>query len=273
MKRVCSQCGYVQSDHDASQVTCPQCGRSYAQDDEELNMPQHQKISANNATQQNDDVEKAIQDEIRRRILERQQTIQEEKQQGLQTQATLEALEEITEISHEESQQIAQQVREEYTRKHNRKVARQQTIRKGIAAAVLISTLIALIVGGIRYYNYRRYANIAYKAIFTTGLTADNSPINEINEISIQEDRVYLYIFWRFLPKGTHHLQIRIFDGSGALADSYNFSFFTEGGRYYTWNWTRLSETVDVPGRWKFEIYLNDKKMGEEYVSVLSPTR
>lgn len=215
------------------------------------------------------DLETKIQDEIRRRIVEKEHTIQEEKQRQLHTQATLDALGEVAEISSEEAQKIARQVREEYTRKHARSAARNKIIRRSIGMGSIVIAIFILIIGGIQYNKRRLQAKISYRTAFTTALDSHNYPVNNLREISIQEDRIYLCIFWRFLPKGKHHYRIQLFDGSGAQVWSYEMTRVNNDEEFNSWFWYPPKETIDIPGRWRFEIFLDGKKTIEEHLSVV----
>lgn len=218
----------------------------------------------------NDDLEAQIQDEIRRRILEKEQALQEEKQRDLQTQATLEALEEMTGVPAEEAQEIARQVRMEYTARHNYHIAQKQAKRTAYRVGLVVAGILLLIIGGVWYQSYRRTARISYTALFTTGLNAFNEPVNTLHEISLGVDRIYLYVAWQHLPRGTHTSRLRIFDGTNSLAWEYTLEFSTNEERYNTWFWYHPKDTMDTPGQWRFEIFLDGKKMFEKSLSVVS---
>ena len=267
MSERCPKCGRVKTQHDSSQEECPECGIRYKSFRHEKSAKS--QIGEDNKHPKTGDLESQIQDEIRRQVLEHEQTRREEEQRQLQTQATLEALEEITEVPYEESVKIAQQVRVKYTLKHKYHVAKSLARRTMIRFGLIVLGILLLIIGISRSYNHWRYSKITYKAVFTTGLNGYNEPVNDLREVSITADRIYLYVSWQHLPKGRHDYHIRIFDESDSLIWEHTMEFrATES--YNTWSWYRPKKTMDLPGRWRFEVFLDGKKVLEEYLLVIS---
>lgn len=214
------------------------------------------------------EIEAQIQDEIRRRVFAKEQALQEKREQESHTQASLQALEDVTKLSQEELAQVAQEVRDEYRQKYERKIARQRILRRGIVVGFIGGMLLLLLIGGWQYYQSRKYAQISVKGIFTTGVNANNEPVNNLTEVSLT-DRIIFYMSWHSLPKGKYRCQRRIFDGSGMLIKSDEMTFKGEG-EHNTWFKYKPRKSFDAPGKWKFEGYLDGKKMLEAYLTVLS---
>ncbi len=84
-----------------------------------------------------DKQEEKIQEEIIRRALERSDFDQEQKLKLLQTQSTLDALHEITELPHEELEKIAEEVKASYVQS------------KESFFSIKNQILIVIIIGGI----------------------------------------------------------------------------------------------------------------------------
>jgi len=107
-----------------------------------------------------------------------------------------------------------------------------------------------------------------YKVVFTTALSEDNIPLDELKEVSLNQKRFTVFIRWR-LPIGDHTYQVKIFDGSGKLASDNPVKFHASATIASTWYEYAVNKYVDQPGKWKFEIFLDGKKMTEEFLDVL----
>ncbi|HIH95962.1 MAG TPA: hypothetical protein HA348_00480 [Thermoplasmata archaeon] len=113
-------------------------------------------------------------------------------------------------------------------------------------------------------------SELSYRVIFTTGLTKNDQPVNNLKEISIDEQRIYIYVTWFSISDGEHNYLCKMFDGSGILVTTGQMSFTAEGGSWNTWTSYNIKKHVDKPGNWTFEIYLDGKKVIEESLAVLS---
>jgi len=110
-----------------------------------------------------------------------------------------------------------------------------------------------------------------YAALFTSGLNEHNRPVDGIEEISIQQERVYLYIAWRNLGKKKYKLKTMIYDGNGKHVFSSPYTFKpTDDGIYNTWCWYDFNKIVDTPGYWRFETYLDGQKIFEKQLRVIA---
>ena len=118
--------------------------------------------------------------------------------------------------------------------------------------------------------KFPRGPELSYRVMFTTGLTNNNQPVNNLKEISINEQRIYIYVSWFSISDGEHNYLCKIFDGSGQLVTTSQMSFTSEGGSHDTWTWHNINKYVDKPGSWTFEIYLDSKKVIKENLVVLS---
>ena len=106
-----------------------------------------------------------------------------------------------------------------------------------------------------------------YAVIFTTGLTEDKKPMNDLTEISINEKHIYIFVQWhRSLTE--HSYSSKIFDSSGKLLREGHAKFTPQKTLWNTWSSYNIKQT-DRPGKWKFEIYLDGEKMVEQYLTVL----
>ncbi len=110
----------------------------------------------------------------------------------------------------------------------------------------------------------------AYRCIFTTELNKDYDPLNDVNEIFLNEDRVYIYIEWFNLkPLKIYDYKCIIYDGDHDIIESPSMVFKPQGTGHYTWSWHVLNTNIDKPGKWTFEIYLDHQKMIEKMLTIL----
>ena len=219
---------------------------------------------------ENEKLEAKIQNEIRRRILQEEEEIEEEK---IHTEDIVEALKEITDVPHEEIERVAEQVRIEYSSEYEHNLVQKKKMRKVYLGGAVTALLLIIIFRAVSYYNFQKnqkIANISYEAVFTTGVSESFEPFDNLDEVSINIDKIYLYVKWRFLPKGNHKYQIRAFDGAGKVAWDSSWEFRSNDATHNTWSHYNPKENIDKPGKWKFEIFLDGRKIVEEYLSVVS---
>jgi hypothetical protein len=113
-----------------------------------------------------------------------------------------------------------------------------------------------------------RNRNLEYKSIFTRGLDVKNAPVDDVTDISIDEKRVYIHTTWRSFSPEQHDYLCRAYDGSGKNVETSGTTFTPSAKQYPTWTWLDLDKSAHVPGKWKFEVYLDDGKVLEEYLEV-----
>jgi hypothetical protein len=63
-----------------------------------------------------------------------------------------------------------------------------------------------------------------YAVTFTTGLTDDKKPLNDLTEISIHEKSIYIFVQW-YLSPTEHNYTSKIFDGAGRLLREWRSKF------------------------------------------------
>ena len=112
---------------------------------------------------------------------------------------------------------------------------------------------------------------ITYRPIFTTGIQ-NELPIDNVDEISIDTERIYIFVYWYNLKAGKNYqYKCNIYDGEGFLIATSSMKFKPTDTSWNTWTWYYISSSVDKPGEWKFEIFLKNKKVFEKYLTVLPP--
>ena len=106
-------------------------------------------------------------------------------------------------------------------------------------------------------------------AMFTTGLDDRNRPINNIQEISIKAEKVYIYTHWHSISNEEHDYLCNIYDGQGRRVIQFEMTFTPTNHRYHTWTWHNFKKYVDKSGNWTFEIFLDGQKEIEKSLVVL----
>jgi len=107
-------------------------------------------------------------------------------------------------------------------------------------------------------------------AIFTAGLNERNRPIDNIEEISITADRIYIFTYWHDISPEKHDYLCNMYDAAERLVFQHKMDINPQKDKYYTWTYHSLNKFAEKPGEWRFEIYLDDKKEIEKYLVVLN---
>ncbi|MFQ5631078.1 MAG: tetratricopeptide repeat protein, partial [bacterium] len=106
-------------------------------------------------------------------------------------------------------------------------------------------------------------------AIFTTGLSERDLPVDNIEQIPITRDRVYVYTYWNGLTDEEHSYLCKIYDGDGRNVSENSMKITPRRGHWRTWTWYYFNERQDAPGDWRFEIFLDGKLTIEKTLVVL----
>jgi peroxiredoxin/outer membrane lipoprotein-sorting protein len=104
---------------------------------------------------------------------------------------------------------------------------------------------------------------------FTTGLNSRNRPTDNIEEISVTQEKVYLYTRWTELGDAPHKYACEIFNSYGQLVFRDEREFRSKTGSYRTWTRRRLIEGRDKSGDWRFVVYLDNRRVAEKTLIVL----
>ncbi len=112
----------------------------------------------------------------------------------------------------------------------------------------------------------------ANRVVFTTGISNRSEPVDDIREISLGYDGpIYIYVEWAISLR--HHPNFfnewRVFDGGGSQKIAISKLFEPRNDNWRTWLPVHFAKNYDQPGQWKFEIYFDNEKLVEEYLTVL----
>ena len=110
-----------------------------------------------------------------------------------------------------------------------------------------------------------------YEIVFTTGLDENKKPTDSISEISMKESSIDIFIKWNLesFEIDPSVIEYEVFDSLGNRV-IYSMDWFEPESKI--WNtWKRiLFKTYHEPGKWKFEVRLDDRKVIEKYLTVSS---
>lgn len=107
-------------------------------------------------------------------------------------------------------------------------------------------------------------------AIFTTGINEKQRPVDNIEDIALSEDKVYIFTYWHSITNEEHEYKCKIYDGTGKIVLTNQINFTPHKNSYHTWTWRTFNKYTDKPGNWKFEIFLDGKKVIEKSLVVLN---
>ncbi len=261
MQETCPKCGRLRTPNDLSIIECPKCGIIYAKYGTSTKA---QKITPLNLE------EDSLQDEIRRRVFDREKQLRKQQEKENHTQATIEALKEISDIPEEEVKKIATRVQIEHSMEQeyqNAKIYAKWTfLRWGIA----VIGFILVVKIGFWAYDTWRFSKVSYLAVFTSGTDETAQPVDSLQEIPITMEMFMLHVTWRSFPGGSHHTVLRIFDGDAKEVSKSDLVSNNSGELYMVFPY-RPNINLDEPGKWRFDLRIDNRKMLEEYITVLPP--
>ena len=111
------------------------------------------------------------------------------------------------------------------------------------------------------------------EAVFTTrlgGPDGNEQPMDNIEETSIAEKKVIIFTRWG-IPSEEMDVSCKIYDGAERLVAQYDLA--NEHWSKYTAFEYAFDRSLDKPGKWRFEVYLDDEKEIEKTLMVLSEPR
>jgi len=110
------------------------------------------------------------------------------------------------------------------------------------------------------------------RAVFTTGISGNYEPVDNIRTISMDHDGpIYIFVEWQVSLR--HHVKFfnewRVYDGGGRQKFATAKQFEPRNESWSTWLPVQFAKNYDQPGKWRFEVYFDNKKMLEKYLTVL----
>ncbi len=224
-----------------------------------------------------DKLEQKIQKEITKRVLEQYELLQEEHDKLQDTDATLEALEDITSIPRKELNRIAKDVRSIYMKENLEKQRWKKVILFFITICALVFVVLPIFKSVYEKIDEKSEQKKAalikkmnYKVVFTTGIK-NYKPVNSINKISINNKKLYFFIKLLSLEANSEYRYFfKIYDSKGTLIlETTPNPITSPDNRHNIWCWHTLDPITDVAGNWRFEAYLDGVKFVERTLKVL----
>jgi hypothetical protein len=128
----------------------------------------------------------------------------------------------------------------------------------GLPAAVVASA-------GILRKSARSEA-FPYAVTFTSMVyktSAGQELADELNEVSLDHGRMYVYLQWEGLTKERHIVELRVYDGAGKNVGASDYEFTPTSTRWNIWLPYDIDPDVDQSGRWRFEADLDGELLVE----------
>ncbi|MCP4396093.1 MAG: hypothetical protein GY801_02115 [bacterium] len=269
MQKTCPKCRRIITPRDPSQEECPRCGIVYAKYEHYLAAQKAQ------VSQQDDDksLEDRIIDEIHKRVLDKEQKLQEEKVWELRTQATVEALQEVTDLPVEQVSKIAKNVRREIRKEETVEpihavVDNHVTQFKKKVILALAAIILCVFVGEFGY-SFWKYSKISTQIVTTSGLK-NYRPQDHLEEFALSARKVYFWVSFKNLSKGSYEVKMQIVDSEGNSDVACSGPLYVRDESKRIWcNFSPGSLEIE-PGIWMFEVYLDGKQVAAESRTVLS---
>lgn len=102
-----------------------------------------------------------------------------------------------------------------------------------------------------------------YSVIFSTDINEYDQPVNDLKTIFFEDERVFIFVKWN-MPIGLHDYLCKVYDASGKEVLRSRMVMDVKDIQWNTWTWYRINTKIDMPGLWKFEIYLDGQKYIDE---------
>lgn len=105
-----------------------------------------------------------------------------------------------------------------------------------------------------------------YRAIFSTKLKKDKTPLNNLDEFKLGEDeRIYFIVkLYELEPNTDIDYQCRIFDAAGSLRANVRHTFNVNNNWYVTFCSIIPNRYIDKEGDWRFQVFLDESLLVDE---------
>lgn len=121
-----------------------------------------------------------------------------------------------------------------------------------------------------RRSTYGRNRSSSCRVVFASELDGKWRPMDTINKISLSEEEVFIFTYWRNIPNTRHRYTCKIFNAFGEHLLTNTFKFVPKNGNYRTWTFYKFTKKDRYRhGKWKFEIYLDGAKWKTKTLEVL----
>jgi hypothetical protein len=106
------------------------------------------------------------------------------------------------------------------------------------------------------------------KIAVTTALSDTDLPVSDLERISRDEKRVFLFVRMQVPPRYMYRFTGQIYDQSGKLVLDRTTASFPDGPVWNTWFYHSFDKVRDTPGQWRFVFFANDKQLAEQRFEV-----
>jgi hypothetical protein len=141
---------------------------------------------------------------------------------------------------------------------------------KNLILLLTLSTFSCSFIYGQHKKTTTTKSQIKAKLIVCSGLTEDNIPLDNLNEINVKEDqRIVLYVEWRKLFYKSYVTSMDVLDANGkTLTKSGEHMFRTRKNLHYTWSSINFNKKVIPEGIITIRLHLDKKTILDRRVKV-----
>jgi hypothetical protein len=113
-------------------------------------------------------------------------------------------------------------------------------------------------------------SKVMYHAIFTTDL-ANDTPISDISSIPISAEKILLFTYWFNMKiNKEYEYKVAIYDGKKNILSLTPVTLKPTESTMNTLTTYKINSKIDKPGKWLFEIYLDNKLICKKTLKVTS---
>lgn len=129
---------------------------------------------------------------------------------------------------------------------------------------IWILFILLLVLGTTGFSPKKVYCRL----ILTTDLTND-TPVNDLTGIPINTDKILVYTYWYNLTVDKEYdYKIAIFDGEKNILLFAPTKFTPSDSSWHTLTTYKVNPQLDKPGKWKFQVYLDNKLKAKRELDV-----
>lgn len=111
--------------------------------------------------------------------------------------------------------------------------------------------------------------NPDYRLILSSGVDSNDDPIDNLEEISLANEKLVIYTTWFNIPTNSYSYSCKIYDSSGQKVKDSNMDFNPTSDEWYTWSTFYLNPNTDKAGKWKMELFLDGVIVIEKEFDVI----
>lgn len=107
------------------------------------------------------------------------------------------------------------------------------------------------------------------KIVFATAMHKDNTPVNDLSRISINEKQIVAHVKMLGPHEKPYQCTGKFYDAEGNLVFDYTTPSVTpKTAIWYSWFYRNFDRSFEKPGLWKFVFFVNGEQIAERQIEV-----